>query len=302
MSLYSSRDLTVSIKNKTVNRIIENLNIRVVATKTLASNPNQAEIEIYNLNQNSREDLYNNVYNYTNDVGITKIEVSLEDKIIFKGDLINVNSIYSNEAVEWKTTLYCGDGFNAFRQKTNKKFDKGSSRKEIVDELIDELADAGVAVKGAIEGFTACTDKSILKAILVNGQVVDNIKKLLKDCFKDVDVYVDEEKLNILVNKSTIKNNRIIINDGLIEPPTLSEQGINCKVLINPSLKIGAEFQVQTRSRNISFGNLTIHKPRKSQISGDGIYRVQEIKHIVDNFSTEVAQTEIIGLNSGRIS
>lgn len=300
MNLFSSRKLSVSIKNKTVDRVIENLNIRVVATKTLASNPNQAEIEIYNLNQNSREDLYNNVYNFTEDVGITKIEVTLDDNIIFKGDLINVNSIYSNEAVEWKTTLYCGDGFNAFRQKTNKKFNKGSTRNEMVNELIGELEDAGVAVKGALEGLTACTDKSILKAILVNGQVVENIKRLLKDCFKDVDVYIDEEKLNILANRSTIKNNRVIINDGLIEPPTLSEQGINCKVLINSSLKIGAEFQVRARSQNISFGNLTTYKPRKSQISGDGIYRVQEIKHIVDNFSTEVAQTEIIGLNSGR--
>ena len=45
----------------------------------------------------------------------------------------------------------------------------------------------------------------------------------------------------------------------------------------------------------------TINKPKKSQISGDGIYRVQELKHIVDNFSTEVALTEIVGLNSGRI-
>ena len=45
-----------------------------------------------------------------------------------------------------------------------------------------------------------------------------------------------------------------------------------------------------------------MNKPKKSQISGDGIYRVQEVKHTVDNFSNEVAQTDVIGLNSGRIS
>jgi len=302
MSEYSSRNLTVSIKNKTIDRVIEDLHIRIVATKTLAATPNEAEIEIYQLNQNSREDLYNNIYNFTEDIGITKIEVMLDDRLLFKGDLINVNSTYSNQDTEWKTIMYCGDGFNAFRQKTNKKFDKGTSRSTMIDELIGELAETGVAVKGALEGLTACTDKSVLKSILINGEVVSNIKRLLSDCFKDVDVYIDEEKLNILANKTTIKNNRIIINSGLVEPPTLSEQGINCKVLIDSSLKIGAEFQVQSRTRNISFGNLTTYKPRKSQISGDGIYRVQELKHIVDNFSTEVAQTEIIGLNSGRTS
>ena len=55
MNLFSSRNLSVSIKNKAVDKVIKDLHIRVVATKTLASNPNQAEIEIYNLNQNSRE-------------------------------------------------------------------------------------------------------------------------------------------------------------------------------------------------------------------------------------------------------
>ena len=301
MSKYSSRNLIVSIKNNTINKPIENLHIRATITKTLASNPNQAVIQIYNLNQNSREDLYNNVYDFTEDVGITKIEVTLDDKLLFKGDLINVNSLYSNQDTEWTTTLYCGDGFNAFRAKTNKKFDKGTTRNEMVDDLATELESVGVAAKGALEGLTGCTDKSVLKSIVVDGKIVDNIKKLLNDCFKDVDVYVDEEKLNILVNKAVIKNNRIIINKGLTEPPTLSEQGINCKVLINSSLKIGAEFQVESRSNNAGFGNLTVNKPRKSQISGDGIYRVQEIKHIVDNFSPEVALTEIIGLNSGRI-
>jgi len=301
MSKFSTRDLTVSIKNKAIDKTIENLNISVVATKTLASVPNEAEIEIYNLNQNSREDLYNNVYNFHEDIGNTNITVTDDDKQIFTGQLINVNSTYSIQDAEWKTVLYCGDGFNAFRTKTNRKFDKGTSRKDMVDALIGELESAGVVVKGAIEGFTNCTDKSLLKAVLVNGEIVSNIKRLLKDCFKDVDVYVDEEKINILVEKSVIKNNLIVINSGLIEPPTLSEQGINAKVVLNSSLKIGAEFQVQSRSRNISFGNLTVNRPRKKQISGDGIYRVQELKHIVDNFSSGVATTEIIGLNSGRL-
>jgi len=302
MAKFSTRNLSVSIVNQSINRVIQNLNIRVEASKTLSANPNQANIDIYNLNQNSREELFNNVYDLDNNVGNTRIVVSLEDKVLFQGDLINVNSIFSQGSSEWKTTLFCGDGFNAGRAKVNKKYDKGTSRKTIAEDLVNELAEAGVAVQGAIEGLTSCTDKSLLKAIVVNGSVMDNLKKLYSECFSSVDVYVDEGKVNTLINKAVIPNNRVLINDGLIEPPTLSEQGINCKVSLNQTIKIGAEIQVQSRSVNVSFGNLTTYRPQKSRISGDGIYRVSEIKHIVDNYSQETATTEIIGFNSGRIS
>lgn len=301
MAKYSTRDLVVSIKNNSINKTIVDLNIRVTASKTLSSNPNQATIEIYNLNQNSREDLFNNVYDLDNNVGNTDVEVSLNNKLIFQGQLINVNSIYDTPNAEWKTILYCGDGYNAFRQTVNKKYPKGSTREEITADLIKELESAGVAVQGAIEGLTSCTNKSLLKAITVNGEIMKNIKKLYSDCFSDVDVYIDEGKVNTLANKTVITGNKVVINDGLIEPPTLSEQGINCKILLNQDIKIGAEIQVNARSVNVGFGNLTVNRPQKDRISGDGIYRVSEVKHTVDNYSQEVAMTEIIGYNAGRI-
>jgi len=167
MSKYSTRDLKISIKNNAIDRVIENLSIRVVTTKTLSSVPNQAVIEIFQLYQHSREELYNNVYDFDENIGVTKIEVTLDEKVLFQGDLINVNSIYSKQDTEWKTILNCGDGYNAYRSTTSKKYDKGTDRESIVDDLIGELESTGVVVKGAVEGLTNCTKKSLLKAILV---------------------------------------------------------------------------------------------------------------------------------------
>ena len=195
MSKYSTRDLKISIKNNAIDRVIENLSIRVVTTKTLSSVPNQAVIEIFQLYQHSREELYNNVYDFDENIGVTKIEVTLDEKVLFQGDLINVNSIYSKQDTEWKTILNCGDGYNAYRSTTSKKYDKGTDRESIVDDLIGELESTGVVVKGAVEGLTNCTKKSLLKAILVNGEVINNIKGLMKDCFKDVDVYMQDNSL-----------------------------------------------------------------------------------------------------------
>jgi len=299
MAKYSNRELSVSIKNKSIDRVIKNLNIKVVASKTISANPNQATIEIYNLNQNSREELFNNVYDLDKNEANTEIIVSLDGRVLFQGQLVNVNSIFSTGAAEWKTILFCGDGFNAARQKIQKKYAKGTKLTDIEADMMKEWEKTGAIIKGLFEGLNDCAKgRSLVKAIVINGTYAKNFQNLFQNCFTSVDVYVDEGKLNRLADGAIIPNNKVIINKGLIEPPTLSEQGINCKVVINSSIKIGAEIQVEARSVNVSYGNLTVYRPNKTRISGDGIYRVQEIKHSVDNFSQEVATTEIIGINT----
>ena len=304
MSKFSSRDLTVVIKNESINKLIENLHIKASISKTLAGVPNTAELQIWNLNQNSREDLYNNVYNLETDEANTTIEVTLDDKVLFQGDLINTNNVQSQSESEWVTNLYCGDGLNAYRKKINKKYSKGTTRKEIVDDLIGELESTGAIVKGFVSELKGCTDKSLLKAIVVNGEIMKNIKDVLSNCLggtaNDEDVYIDDGKINI-VKKSTVINNKIIINKGLLELPTLTEQGVNCKTLIDPSLKIGAEFEVDAKSNNIAYGNLTQYRVQKARISGTGTYKIQEIRHNIDNFTDEVASSEIVGLNIGNL-
>lgn len=302
MSKYSTRDLLVSISNAAINKEVTNLHISADISKTLSGTPNTAEVMIWNFNQNTREDLYNNVYNFNENIGNTEVTISLDGKRLFTGTLINVNSVYDTTAGEWVTTLYCGDGFNAFRKATpSKRYEKGMTRKEIVEDLMGELESTGVAAKGILSGLNACTDKSLLKSIVVKGEILDNIKRVLSECLggnaSDTDVYVEDGKANVLGKATVIRSNKVIINKDLLEPPTLTEQGINCRVLLNSSLKIGAEFQVEAKSFNVSFGNLTKNRVQKQRISGTGTYKVLELKHTVDNFSDDVATTEIIGLN-----
>jgi len=304
MSKYSSRDLVVTIVNNAVNKTITDLHISTVITKTLSGLPNIAELQIYNLNRNSREDLYNNVYNYTENIGITKITISLDGNVLFQGDLINVNSLYRKLEAEWVTSLYCGDGYNAFRETVTKRYDAGISRKDIVLDLVSTLESTGVATRGLISDIKGCTDKSILKSIIVNGEIVKNIKDLLSNCLggtsNSEDVYIDDGKINIQ-NKNEAIDNIVITNKDLLDPPTLTEQGINCKLLLNAQLKIGGKFEVQSKSNNIAFGNLSTYRVQKVRISGTGTYKVQELKYIVDNFSDEVATVEVIGLNLLRV-
>ena len=305
MSKFSSRNLVVTIKNKAINKVITNLHISASILKTLSGAPNTSEITIWNLNQDSREDLYNNVYDFTDNIGITNVEITEDEKLLFQGELINVNSIQKQVDGEWVTNLYCGDGYNAYRKNINKKYEKGMTRKEIVNDLINELDLAGVAVKGLVDDIAGCTDKSLLKAIVIDGEIMKNIKNLISTCLgggdDNADAYIDEGKVNIIA-KNKVINNKIIINKGLLELPTLTEQGINCKLLLDASLKIGAEFEVETKSSNVAFGNLTKYKVQKERFSGTGSYKVLEIKHNVDNFSDEVASTEIIGLNLIRVT
>ena len=298
MARYSTRNIKIKISGKSVNREFKNLDIRATISKSLTSVPNQAIIEVFNLNKDTREELFNNVYDLQSNTANISVEFTADNKSLFIGNLINVNSVYSVPSAEWKTVLFCGDGFNATRAKVDKKYPKGTTRGEIVDDLMKELEGAGVAVKGAVEGITQCANKSILKAILVNGEILDNMKKLYEQCFKNVEVYVDDEKVNVLINGAIIKNNIVTITDGLLDPPTLNEQGVQCKIKLDSTVKIGAEIKINSKSSAVSFGNLTTYKPRKDRISGQGIYRINEIKHTIDNFSGDIATTEINGLNT----
>ena len=299
MPKFSTRNILVSIKGKGLERIYKNFHIRVTASKTMSSNPNQANIEIYNLNQDSRQQLFNNVYDENKNKKGNKAKVYLGGTLFFAGTLINVNNVYDNKAAEWKTYLFCGNGFRALHQQTNRRFNKGTNKATIIEELTQELKDTGAIVETSMRGLTDCIEnRSLLKAIFLNGSIMDNLTNLLTQCFgaDDTQVYQDGEVLHLTVGKTPIKVDKLLINKGLTQPPTLTEQGVNCQTTINPLLKISSLFEIQAKSFNTAFGNLTVHKQSKGRISGSGTYFITEVKHSFDNFSSDIATTEIIGL------
>ena len=298
LGLYSSRDIIIKITGA-ISYTIKDLDIGVVATKSLSANPNLATIVVYNLAQSTRELLSTSIYDYINNVSPCNMSIELNNEEIYSGDIINVLHSPKRQKGEFETVFSCGKGANAVKQTLNKKYAKGSTVTSIVDDMISDLSSvSGGMAKGSIQGLKDCmSNRTLLRSVTMDGKIIDNIKKMIKECTSgdsEIDVYIDEG-LNI-VSKNTILQPITDITDFLLESPKLTEQGANVIVSFDSTYKIGAGFTIASNNIQSSYANLTLNALTQNQISGKGTYQITEVKHKIDNFSKDVAETEIVGI------
>lgn len=290
MAKFSTRDIQLTISSKTDSKLFKDLHIKCEIIKTISSTPSIANVIIYNLAPDSLAFL-TSIYN---DGGASQFKgsISLDNKEVFNGDFVNVRSTYNMGT--WETTIYLNEGYNILRKTAKVESKKGDSRETIVNSLVDTLKDAGLN-DFDIQAFkNTCGDKSILKRVLYDGNVVENIKKLIEDCLPKSDVYVEDDKLNVIPfgsSKTTVTN-----LDSFLEPPQLNEVGCRATTLLNTEPKIGTQITLEAKSYNQAFGNLSTYRPQKSRFLGEGTYKVTEISHEFDNFSSSVAKTSFTGV------
>lgn len=290
MAKYSTRDIVVTFTSNKGSIEVKNLHFEVEIVKTLSATPNVCNLVVYNLQQSSR-DFLTSVYD--NDVSTFTINVSLDNVSVFKGDIVNVTTMYKEGT--WTTQVYGNEGWNAFRKSATVESKKGDTREDILNSLFDTLKDSGLNVVDIQALKNGCGNKSILKRVLYEGNVIDNIKKLIKDCLPDTDTYIDGDKLGLLPKGSTVSIPTIELN-SFLEPPQLNEQGCRAVTLLNNKVIIGGAMTLKAKSYNQAFGNLTVNRARQSAFSGEGTYKIIEISHSFDNFSNKVAQTFITGV------
>jgi hypothetical protein len=290
MAKYSTRDIVVTFVSNKGSLSLKNLHFEAEIVKTLSATPNVCNLTVYNMKQSSR-DFLTSVYN--EEVSTFTVEVVLDNVSIFKGDIVNATSLYVEGT--WTTSVYGNEGYNASRKSATVESKKGDTRADILDSLFDTLKDSGMNAVDIQALKNGCGEKSILKRVLYEGNVIENIKKLIKDCLPDADTFIDGDKLGILPNGSTVANADEELS-SFLEPPQLNEQGCRAVLLLNNALKIGGKMTLKAKSYNRAFGNLTTNRARKSAFSGEGTYKIIEIAHSFDNNSNKVAQTHVTGV------
>ena len=290
MGKFSTRDIEITISSQNESKTFKDLHFKCEVIKTISSTPSIANVTIFNLAPKSLAFL-TSIYD-NNGKSQFKGSLVLDNVEIFKGDLVNVRSIYNLGT--WETTLYLNDGYNIFRKVAKVESKKGDSRETIVNSLIDTLKDSGLSDFDIQAMKNTCGNKSILKRVLYNGNVIENIKKLIEDCLPKSDLYVEDEKLNIIpFGKS--KETTTQLNEFL-SPPQLNEVGCRAITLLNTDVKIATLITLNAKSYNQAFGNLSTNRPKKSRFLGEGTYKVTEIVHEFDNYSKDVAKTTYTGV------
>ncbi len=289
MGKFSTRDIVITITAPAKELVIKDLHIDVEIIKTLSATPNVANLTVFGLAKASR-DFLTSIYNDENSQFTIKVEI--DNNNLYSGDLVNVSTMFN--LAEWETKLYANEGYNAFRKTAKIETKKGDTRADVLDTMFSTLTDVGLSEFDIQSMKNTCGNKSILKRVLYNGNVIDNIKNLIKDCLPNNDVFIDDGKLNILKKDTAIEKTTILTS--FLAPPQLNEQGCKAITQTNTDVQIGARVQLQAKSYSQSFGNLSTNRARKSAFSGEGSYKVTELVHKFDNFTANVAKTEITGI------
>jgi hypothetical protein len=203
-----------------------------------------------------------------------------------------VRSIY--KLGTWETNIYANEGYNALRKTAKVETKEGDTRATIVDLLSQSLEGTGLNAFDFQAIKNGCGDKSILKRILYDGNVLENIKKLIQDCTPKSDIFIEDGKLNALPRNIALSRNTEITS--FLEPPQLNEAGCRATMLARYDIKIGTSITLKAKSYNQAFGNLSTNRPTKSRFLGEGVYKVIEVVNEIDNFTEAVAKTYVTGI------
>lgn len=241
--------------------------------KSLVGYPNKANIQVYNLKESSRKSI--------EEEGL-RIELfaGYQDLVLlFSGTIVNV--IHKKEKTEWITTIYAGDSDAVLNSATiNKTLAPGSSPEQIFNELVGSLP--GVT-KGITDGLQNCLSgkRSLLRGIMLSGNVKDFLRQLADDCGFDFSV-------NDGVIETTVKDKPVndvppfVINQssGMIGSPERTDVGVTVKNLLLPELKLGRRIQIKSITESLNVGNLFFRKV--PPIKNEGIYRIDKLIHVGD--------------------
>lgn len=253
------RVLELKIGNRKESIVINNLRVTFSIKKTLSSEPNTAEISVYNLNASNRNLITSKQYHF--------LELSVcykEDvlRLIFCGDILTVENKLTGQDII--TTMRCGDGHRAYTEKTIiKTMQKGQKDSDFLNEAVSSF---GVQ-KGAIDlphdrvlprgKVMMCDTREAMHKIAINN---------------NADWSIQDDQLVVIPKNKALANNEgwvISRNTGMIGSPKKSNDGLEVTTLCNPHYRIGSLVRVESKL---------------TEYNGD--YKVKSIEHNGDLYGT----------------
>lgn len=247
------RTLTLIIGNEKESIEINGLRVAFDIEKVIKSEPNDATIMVYNLNDSNRDLLTSKEYD--------KLElfvgyVSDSPKLIFKGDIIKV--VNEKDDLDIITTLKCADGFKAYTQsKTMRTMSAGQTDN-------DFLAQAEKDFKVARGSVDLPNDRALPRGKVFMCDTREVLNKIAKN--NNADWSIQNGELVVLPKDRVLDEGYVISSDtGMIGSPRKTDEGIEVTTLCNPEYKIGALIRIESRFKEYSGG----FKIESIQHSGD---------------------------------
>jgi hypothetical protein len=240
MSLYGRRCVV------TVDQlVVEGLDVRF-AVELAQRTYGKAEIQIYNFNQEHRQEIE----------AAQAVRVQLEAgyvgeqlSVLFQGSLRDAFS--QKDAQDWITTLRTGDGDKARKARISRSYTKGTSLSTVRKDLTDVLAEAGISVGNAVEAFQrgeyANGIQKLLGGGVSQGLALDILRQHARSAGLDVDIQGEELVVTPRGRPLDTTAIRLSPGTGLIGSPQKGAKGeLRARALILPGLLPKRKVQIES--------------------------------------------------------
>ena len=226
---------------------LEGLDISFKIQKDTSTNPNPAEICIFNLNPKNRKYLSDNEKIPI----LLKVGYNKTTALLFKGDLQRCEHFLEN--LDWRTTLTCGDGLKAITEaRTNKTFTKGSGVLDVIKSIASSLP--GVDCGDAFLELEKKQLPTINKGLSVSGPSIDELEKMLTA--QGLFASIQDAALQIQEKNKPTTRKIVLLNpqSGLLSVNQQGTKGtIKAKTLLMPELQAGCPVAIGIKDKYESY-------------------------------------------------
>lgn len=243
---------------------LHDLKIAFDITKGISSTQNSGSIRIWNLTEAHRNALGKELDDITLEAGYTPPGEDGNVGIIFKGQMRDVE--HRREDADIITELSCGEGDKAFRRATiSKTYPAGSSVEDVVEDIYKELEREGID-RGE---WKFPEDLPKFKRPYT---VCGSCKRELDTLGRGKNFYwsVQNGTMEIIPGNGYVGGIVLLTPEtGLIDTPTITDNGVKVKALLNPEIRPNRRVRIESQTLEMN--------------AEGGVYRVSECAYSGDN-------------------
>lgn len=243
---------------------LHDLKIGFSVTKSISSTQNTADIEIWNLAEKNRNALGKELDDITLEAGYLPPSGGGNVGIIFKGQIRDVE--HRRSGADIITKLSCGEGDKAFRKATiAKTYPAGTKVETVVEDIYAQFEAEGID-----RGEWKFPDE--LPPFKRPYTVCGGCKRELDNIGRGKDFYwsVQNGTMEIIPGDGYIGDIVILSpSTGLIDTPTITDNGVKAKALLNPEIRPNRRVQIKSEVLEMNAENSE--------------YRVSECTYAGDN-------------------
>ena len=274
MLLYN-RNVEVNVTAGYLKHKFTDLHVEFEVLMNRNSKPNQAKISIYNLAKKTRG-LFSEQHQ---SVEFKASYGDVDPILLFWGSTTNV--VHSHPGVDWKTTIYAGDGQKEFTSTTfSKTYSAGTLLMQVLRDLTDamglqaniDLVTNGLVTKKSFKSFTC---EGLAKTCLDQTCEANSLSWSIQNGMIEIQS-VDDPPLGgaLAVILST--------DTGMIGSPKITADGVQVTSLLNPAIRPSRFIQIKAMQTVNQFGKLM--EVKTPDTSANGTYMTDRSMFIGDNF------------------